>query len=550
MSFSYNEDHKGYRGNPNLKGPGHKVSWTMQMIAEWEKCTKDPIYFIENYMKIVHVDLGMVDFILRDYQKEFILLMKEHRFVAASMARQIGKSQTVAGFILWFIIFHKNKKVGILANKLDAAWEIMDRIQFAYQNLPLWMQHNVIDWNKGTFTLENGSKVSAASSAPNNVRGKSFSLVYVDESAFVPDPEKFFKSVNATISSGKTTKLVQTSTPNGIANHFYKTITLGRDPNSGSWNGYRIMEVPWDRVPGRGEDWKQETLASMNYDYEAFAQEHEIQFLGTAGSLISGRVLKTLVDKVPVEWSKDGMKQYERPIAGHRYALCADVSRGRGLDYSAFSVIDITSLPYKQVCTYRSNMVLPSEYAAVIFNIAKMYDNAQVLIEINDLGQQVADLLYTEYEYDNIVYTENAGQRGKRMTFIQSSKKDRGLRTTLKTKNLGCQLLKLLVEQYRLIINDKDTILELSSFIKKNQSYEADTGAHDDTVMALVIFAWMTDQAVFKDLTSINTINELREKTEEEIMSDLVPFGLVDYGPVEDDPNLIISDVSDNFLLQ
>lgn len=556
MFLNNEPEYQGFRGNPNLKGPGNKTSWTLEMIDEWAKCSEDPIYFITKYVKLVHVDLGVMDFVLRDYQEEFILLMHKHRYVAANMARQIGKSQTVAAYILWFIMFNKRKHVGVLANKLDTAWEIMERIQFAYQELPIWMQHNVIDWNKGSFRLENGSKVTAASSSPNNVRGKSFALCYVDESAHVPDPDKFFRSVRATISSGKHSKLVQTSTPNGIANHFYKTITLGKKIGEPEWNGYYVMEVPWWRVPGRGPEWKEAELASTNYDTEAFAQEHEIQFLGSSGSLISGDCLKRLEIKttpiVPVAFDKDGMRQYERPIAGHKYVLCADVSRGRGLDYSAFSVIDITVLPYKQVCTYRSNFILPSDYAGVIFNIAKYYDHAHVLIEINDLGQQVADILYDDYEYDNIIYTEAAGQRGKKVSLTYGSKKDRGLRTTIKTKNIGCQILKIMVESFKLEIMDKATVHELSSFVKKNQSYQAEPGAHDDLVMGLVIFAWLSDQQFFKDLTDINTIRELREKSEEEMMANLIPFGIVDYGQMANDPDLVIDDVdvSDNFLLQ
>jgi len=263
---------------------------------------------------------------------------------------------------------------------------------------------------------------------------------------------------------------------------------------------------------------------------------HNCQFLGSSGTLISGAVLKTLVSQNP-NYSHDGLNKYYDPIAGHSYVIVVDVSRGKGLDYSAFQVIDVTSMPYQQVCTYKNNMVTPLDYSGTIYRTSKAYNNATILVEINDVGAQVADSLYYDYECETVVYTENAGARGKRIStgFGKGSGIDRGIRTTKTVKAIGCSMLKLLVEQRQLIINDHDTIHELSRFSKKGVSYEAEAGCNDDLVMGLVLFAWMTDQQYFRELTDINTLMKLRDKTEEELENDLVPFGFMDDGQPDDE---------------
>jgi len=354
---------------------------------------------------------------------------------------------------------------------------------------------------------------------------------YNHNCAFVENWDEFFASVFPTISSGETTKILFTSTPNGL-NHFYKTCNGAKNGT----NGYQYVEVPWQRVPGRGEAWYKETIAAMDFDLEKFAQEFECQFQGSSGTLISGAVLKTLVSQNAIA-SHDGMNKYYDPIKNHSYVIVVDVSRGKGLDHSAFQVIDVTTMPYQQVCTYKNNMVTPLDYSGTIYRTSKAYNNATILVEINDVGAQVADSLYYDYECETLVYTENAGARGKRIStgFGRGSGIDRGIRTTKTVKAIGCSMLKLLVEQRQLIINDHDTINELSRFSKKGISYEAETGCNDDLVMGLVLFSWMTDQQYFKELTDINTLMKLRDKTEEELENDLVPFGFMDDGHPHDE---------------
>ena len=513
------KDIKGYLGNTNIKGKGAEINFTPEMIQEYLKCAKDPIYFAEKYIKIVHVDHGLIPIRMYDYQKEIAEAITFNRRVTVNTSRQAGKTTTAVAIILHYVLFNDHKTVALLANKGDAAREILDRIKIAYEALPKWMQQGVIEWNKGSVEFENGCKVIAGSTSSSAIRGKSISFLYIDETAFVEGWDEFFASVFPTISSGNTTKILFTSTPKGL-NHFYKTCEGAKEGR----NGYIYIEVPWDKVPGRDEAWKEETLQAMDHDYEKFAQEFECAFLGSSGTLIEGSKLKALVYKEPIVKSSN-IKMYEKPIEGHTYVCVADVSRGKGLDYSAFSVFDVTSMPYKQVCTFRDNMVTPIDYAEIIFRITKNYNEAHILVEINDIGDQVVDTLHFEFEVESLLYTETAGRAGKRISGGFGKNVDKGIRTTKSVKAVGCNMLKMLIEQEQLIVTDFETIKELSTFSRKGNSYEAESGCHDDMVMGLVLFSWLTDQAFFKDITDINTMMRLRQKSDEELMDDLTPFG-------------------------
>jgi len=436
---------------------------------------------------------------------------------------------TAAAVILHYILFEEQKTVAILANKGDAAREVLGRIQLAYEALPKWMQHGIKEWNKGSIALENGCKIYAGTTSSSAIRGKSISFLYLDEVAFIEGYDEFFASVYPTISSGETTKLLMTSTPNGL-NHFWKTCKGAEEGT----NGYEFVKVLWSDVPGRGEAWKQETLEALDFDTEKFAQEYEGSFLGSSGTLIDGAKLKEMMHSRPIQ-ERENVYQYFAPVAGNTYALIVDVSRGKGLDYSTFTVIDISKMPYQQVCVFRDNMVGPVDFASTIFRVGMMYNEAAVLVEINDIGEQVSDVLQMDYGYENLLFTESAGRAGKRISSGFGKRSDNGIRTTKSVKAVGCSIIKMLIEQNQLIICDFHTIQELSRFSKKGNSYEAESGAHDDLVMNLVLFAWLSDQAYFKDMTDINTLMKLREKTDEQIEEDLLPFGFIDMGNDEMD---------------
>lgn len=519
---------KGFRGSKKLKRAGEQVEWTPERMKEYQKCKKDPIYFCTRYIKIVNVDEGLIPFKPHDFQLEMIDSMWKNRNTIITTARQIGKSTVTCAFLVWYVIFHANKSVALLANKGDTAREIMGKVHLAYENLPKWLQQGVVNANKGSLELENGSRVLATATSGSAIRGYSINLLFIDEAAFVEDWDTFFTSVMPTISSGKTTKIVLVSTPNGL-NHYYKLWKYagGIKPEEKK-NTYHPIQVMWNQVPGRDQAWKDETLAQLNFDEEKFAQENECQFLGSSGTLISGKALKELVIEEPIQ-KNDGLRQYVAPDPKRRYVMVCDTSKGVKLDHSAFSVIDITEMPYRQVCTYYNNMVPPQEYAEIIHNVAKAYYSPMILIENNNMGATVVDTLWYDFEYENLLCTTTGGGRtGKQITIGGASKNvEMGVLTTQPIKAKGCSMLKLLVEQKQLMINDENVIHELSVFSKKGKSYEAEPGEHDDLVMTLVLFGWLTDQQFFKELTDINTVAEIRARREEELENDLIPFGFI-----------------------
>jgi len=514
----------GYLGNSHLKKTGEQIEWTPDLIKEYLKCAEDPVYFSRTYIKIVHVDKGLVPFEMYDYQKEIVEKITDHRRLAVLTARQSGKTTTAVAVILHYILFSEHKTVAILANKGDAAREVLSRVKLAYEALPKWLQQGITEWNKGNIELENGCKILAGTTSSSAIRGKSINFLYLDEVAFIEGFDEFFASVYPTISSGESTKLLMTSTPNGL-NHFWKTCKGAKEGT----NGYEYVEVMWDDVPGRDEKWKQETLEALDHDEEKFNQEFCCQFLGSSGTLISSAKLKQLAYDKPM-YEKDGMCQYEKPQQDRIYTMIVDVSRGKGLDYSTFNIIDITEMPYRQVCTFRDNYIGPVDFASIIFRAGKAYNEAFALIEINDIGEQVSDTLVMDFGYENVLYTESAGRSGKRISNGFGKISDNGIRTTKSVKSIGCSMLKMLIEQDQLILVDFNTIQEISRFSKKGSSYEAESGHHDDLVMNLVLFAWLTDQNFFKEITDINTLHRLRERSEEQIQDDLLPFGFIDSG--------------------
>lgn len=532
--MSSNINLKNYLGNVNLKGANVPIDWTPEMVQEWVRCRDDPIYFAEKYIKVVHVDHGLVTIKLYDYQKEIIDKFVNNRRTTVVTSRQAGKTTTATVIILHYILFNDFKRVGLLANKGDSAREILDRIQIAFESLPYWLQQGVIQWNKGSVELENGSRVIAAATSSSAVRGKSLNLLYIDETAFVEGWDVFAASVLPTISSGTTTKVLYTSTPNGL-NHFYKVCRGAKEKT----NGFAYVEVPWHRVPGRDEAWKKEALETLDGDLQKFAAEYECEFQGSSGTLIEGSKLKSLFPETPV-LEKNNISMYVKPNKERRYVCTVDVSRGKGLDYSAFSIFDTTEMPYDQVCVFRDNLITPIEFAEVLFRTCKTYNECPVLVEINDIGQQVSEVLHYDYEYENILYTETAGRVGKRISSGFGKNADAGIRTTKTVKAVGCNMVKLMVEQDQLVIRDINTISELSTFSRKGVSYEAESGCNDDLVMTLVLFGWLSDQQYFKDITDINTLAKLREKSEEDMMNELTPFGFYDDGRNETHEEIIV----------
>lgn len=510
----------GYNRNPNLPKAGTNKDFSLNDIDELEKCMNDPIYFAKKYFKIVHVDRGLIPFDLYPYQEEAIKIFQTHRNMVMCASRQCGKTSFATVVLLHSALFNDNKNIAILANKAATAMEILERVKRAYEHLPAFLKGGVKEWNKRSVEFENGSKILAEASSADNIRGKAVFLLYIDEHAFIDGWEEFSASVLPTLSSGETTKMIFTSTPNGL-NHFYYYVEGARKKK----NGFGLIEVPWYEVPGRDEKWKAEALEGLNNDQQKFDQEYNLEFQGSSGTLISGAALKLLEYKEPLV--KDQyLQQYEEKTGNHQYIMTVDVSRGKGLDYSAFHIIDITADPHKSVCTYRNNMITPTDFADVCYRMATYYNSALILVEINDLGQQVADILF-EYEMD-LIFTETKGRGGKQVSY--SSSADNGLRTTHGSKSEGCAMLKLLIEQNKLITNDKHTIEELKTFSIKGKSYEAEKGKHDDMVMCLVFFAWLASVGFIDQVNNDSIMDKLREKSNEDLEYDLLPFGIIQDG--------------------
>lgn len=453
---------------------------------------------------------------------------ESHLFLCSKHFIPTHNTTAITVAVLWYIIFHKHKTVAVLANKGETAREILGRIQLAYEHLPQWLQQGVVEWNKGSFVLENNSRVIAAATSANNIRGFSINMLIIDEAAHIENWDAFYTSVFPTISSGKETKIVLISTVNGL-NHFWEFTQNARKGK----NNYNLISVSWEMVPGRDQKWKEDTLAQMNHNNDKFAQEFENRYLGSSGTLIAGWKLEQLSADIPLS-KKLGISMYKRAQKDRTYVAVADVSHGKGLDYSAIQIIDITKMPYEQVLVFRDNFTTPGDFAEIINRVCREYNHAALLVEVNDIGQHVAESLYFDYEYDNILFTESAGKNGKRITHsYKSNSTDRGIRTTKTVKAIGCSMLKLLVEQDQLLIRDSLTIWELSKFSKKNNTYAAEEGATDDLTMCLVLFSWLTEQQYFKDLTNINTLINLREFSEEQLLNDLTPFGFIDDGETD-----------------
>jgi hypothetical protein len=521
-------DNIGYNGNSLVKKAGILHEFAPDQIKELYKCSTDIVYFVSNYCKIITLDKGLQLFNPFEYQIRMLDTFDKNRFIINLLPRQMGKSTVVAAYLLHYAMFNAEKTIGILANKAATSREILSRIQRMYEHLPMWMQLGVKEWNKGSMILANDSRILAAATSSDSIRGLSLNIIYLDEFAHVNQQVEFWESTYPVISSGDESKVIITSTPNGM-DLFYKIYSDAEEGN----NNFVPIKVHWSEHPKRDEKWKEETL--KNIGYEQFRQEFLVEFIGSSGTLINGDTLQKLVSRNPIAQSQS-LIQYERPETGKTYALIADVSRGKGLDYSAFSVIDITKMPYKQVCTYRNNLIGPVDYATLLHNVAKLYNEAYLMVEINDIGGQVSDILYLDYGYENLIFTENAGRTGKRVSGGFGKNVDRGIRTTKSVKSVGCSVLKMLIEQNQLIINDFATIQELSRFSRRGNSYEAESGAHDDLVIGLVLFAWLSDQSYFKELTNINTMAALREKTEEQIEEELLPFGFIDDGISNEEP--------------
>ena len=514
-----------YLGNPNLKKANTPHEFTEDQVIEFIRCKNDPVYFARNYIKIVSLDYGLVNFDMYPFQEKLIQNFHDNRFNICKMPRQTGKSTTCISYLLHYAVFNDNVNIAILANKASTARDLLQRLQLAYENLPKWMQQGIISWNKGSLELENGSKISSNSTSSSAVRGGSYNVIFLDEFAFIPNhiADDFFASVYPTISSGQSTKVIIVSTPRGM-NHFYR---MWHDSEKGK-NEYIPTDVHWSEVPGRDQVWKEQTIA--NTSEQQFKVEFECEFLGSVNTLINPAKLRNLVYEDPIQRNA-GLDIYEKPRKDHNYLMTVDVARGLGNDYSAFVVFDITEFPYKIVAKYRNNEIKPMLFPNVIQETLKGYNNAWVLIEVNDIGEQVASILHYDLEYENMLMAAMRGRAGQVVGHGFSGKKSQmGVRTTAQVKRLGCSNLKTLLEDDKLLTLDYEIISELTTFAQKHNSFEAEEGCNDDLAMCLVIFSWLVAQDYFKEMTDTDVRKKIYDEQKNQIEQDMAPFGFLDDG--------------------
>jgi hypothetical protein len=517
-----------YLGNANLKKIGVPISFTEEQILEYQKCSKDPVYFIDNYCMIVTLDFGIQPFKLYDCQKTKIKLIHDNRKVILMEGRQQGKTTSAAAYILWYTIFQESKSVAILANKSTTAREIMSRYQLMYEYLPIWMQQGIKVWNKGDVELENGSKVFTSATTASGIRGKSVNMLYIDEASIIPNniADAFFTAVYPVISAGQTTKILITSTPLGY-NHFWKFWNDAMNKR----NDFVPMFIPYWEIPGRDAKWAEEQrrqLGDLKYNQEVLCK-----FLGSALTLIRSDIIEQMSYDNPT-YQKDGLDIYDFAEKDRSYVLVADSAQGVGGDYSAFVIVDITEVPYKVVAKYRDNQIAPLLYPSVIYRVAKEYNNAFVLIEIN-FSEQVAHILYNEYEYENILFVQRDA-KGQKISggFAGAGKTQLGVTTDKKVKRIGCFNFKSLMEEKKILIPDADIISEISTFIESKGSYAADEGYHDDLVMPLVLFGWLTTNPYFKEITDKDLRKIMYERQMKLIEEEMLPVGFVNDGQTEE----------------
>ena len=531
---------KGYQNNPNLPREDYIHSFTQYEKDEFIKCVDDPIYFATKYMKIVNVDRGLIPFEMWDFQKEMLTSFHDNRFSICKLPRQVGKTTTSIAYLLHYILFNEMATVAILANKSATAREIMGRLQLAFEYLPRFLQQGVKEWNKGSLELANGSRCLADSTSGSSVRGKTFNIIFLDEFAFVPNniAEAFFNSTYPTISSGNSTKVIIVSTPNGL-NLFYKMWSMAIDKKS----DYLPIEIHWSMVPGRTQEWKEQIIRNTSEDQ--FRQEFECEFIGSTNTLIHPTKIRSLVFHTPVE-RIDDLHIFEKAEPGKTYVLVADVAEGQGLDYSTFSVIDVSQIPYRQVAKYKNNKISPFLFPTVIFSAAKRFNEAFILIEINSIGLQVADILHNELSYENLIKVRNAkGRVGQQVTPGFTKQMQFGLKTSVQTKKIGCANLKSLIENDKLIVNDEDTIMELTTFSASKASFAAEEGNNDDLVMTLVNFGWLSAQKYFKESVNSDIRRTLQEEQLSIMDNDIVPFGAISgyQGSAAEESELIDGDL-------
>jgi hypothetical protein len=512
----------GYGGNPLLPLPGDEVQLTAEELVEFAKCMRDPLYFISTYVKISNVDEGITSFTPYQFQEAIIKELQDNRFVIAKLPRQCGKSTViVCGYFLWYVLFNTDVSVALLANTEDTAIMLLDRLKNSFELLPRFLKQGVEKWDQKLLKFANKARVRAAATSGSAIRGDTFNIVFLDEFAFVPAniALEFMASVFPVISSGKSTKLFIVSTPNGF-NLFYRLFTDSvKSLNSFKNLAYTWRDVYFARNPNATEaealQWADEAIKNMAGNRQKFQQEFECDFLGSANSLVAPWKLAQIDWRVPME-VRGKLRIYEKPVflseAGpaHVYLVTVDVAQGQQLDSSVAQVIDITTSPFKQVAVYQDDSIKPAQFAPIIAQIGNWYNKAFLFFEVNGEALLTAQICQEELEYENLIQIFMHKKKGQQMSAGHALNAKVGLKSSVATKRIGCTGLKSLMENDKLIVNDYETMTQLTTFVGKPDKrglltvYEAEIGNHDDCISPLVLLGWLTAQSAFENYVGLN----------------------------------------------
>lgn len=467
---------------------------TQDHIDEYTYCAYHPIYTIRNYFKIINIDHGLVNFKLYDFQEQLVKNFFFNNRLLAMFSRQSGKTSTIAACLLFYSSFNKDKNIGIIANKKSTANEVLERIKLMYIHLPNWLKPGIVKWNEGTIEFDNGCKIITSATTATSIRGKSLAVLYIDEISHIGKKmwDAFYKSTFPVISSSKLAKIAITTTPNG-KDHFYY---MWQDAIKGN-SSFVTQKVRWYEIPGRDEEWKKKALAELGNNLESFGQEYLVEFLSASIEYISLERLEQYEQMISPPKAIDSnlkLNIFEQPQDKHSYIMTVDVSEGKGLDHQALAIVDCSEMPLKIVATLKNNKIDTIQYASIIYQLALKYNEAHIIIENN--FSDVAKDLWFNYEYTNIINMNLRKQENRQGKYFEI-----GLRTTPKTRRIGEEYFKHLVENDKIILNDIRIIKELNNleFNEARKRFEPrDTQINDDLWAALKGFSYIAKTMFFE----------------------------------------------------
>ena len=482
-------------------------------IKEVLKCGKDPLYFLNNYAKISHPMKGQIPFDTYDFQDDLIRNFKDHRFNIILKARQLGISTITAGYVVWMMMFHRDKNILVMATKFTTASNLVKKVKTIMKNIPPWLQISRISIdNRTSFELSNGSQIKASSTSADAGRSEALSLLVLDEAAHIEELSDLWPGLYPTLSTGG--RCIALSSPNGVGNWFHKSYVDSEQGN----NDFRPTKLMWDIHPDRDKEWfKKET---KNMSRRQIAQELECNFNMSGETVIHGDDIEKALKKVREPERRVGFDRnlhiWEEYDHSKTYLLVADVARGDGKDYSAFHLLNITDM--SQAAEYQGKIDLDM-YADFLIDAAGQYGNPMLAVENNNIGYAVLTKLI-DREYPNLYYSTKSSNDYVDPFLAQSiSNSIPGFTTSMKSRPLIIAKLEEFIRNGVIEIRSTRLINELKTFIWNHGKPEAMRGYNDDLIISMAIACWIRDTALVENqrdleykkafLNSITTTNRV-----------------------------------------